>query len=177
MLRRDKEPRIEKLQQLLEENTFTFLVDFSGSSVKEIDYFKSVVRDNSADFMVAKNTLARIALGRIKNGGFDHEIASQFTKGTALIFGSDDVGSCAKAIQKYYRTHKDKFKIKAIIFDKKLYGPDDFKKFTELLSVDEVKARLLGILMSPQTRLVRVLKSVPQKFAGVVRSYIDNKSE
>jgi len=177
MLRKDKEPRIEKLQKLFREHAFTFLVDFSGSSVTEINAFKSMIRENSADFVVAKNTLARIALARILNGGFDEKIASQFTRSTGLIYGSDDIGACAKAMQKYYRSHKDKFRLKAIIYDRKLYLSDDFRKFTELFSTDEIRARLLGLLKSPQTRFVRLLRSVPQSFAGVVKSYIDSKSE
>jgi len=146
MLRKDKEPRIEKLQKLFREHAFTFLVDFSGSSVTEINAFKSMIRE-------------------------------KFTRSTGLIYGSDDIGACAKAMQKYYRSHKDKFRLKAIIYDRKLYLSDDFRKFTELFSTDEIRARLLGLLKSPQTRFVRLLRSVPQSFAGVVKSYIDSKSE
>jgi large subunit ribosomal protein L10 len=175
MLRKEKEPQIEKIKAAFDNSLFAFLVDFSGSSVSEMNDFKKLVRENKSDFMVTKNTLARIALSRSESG-HPLDISEQFVQSTAMIYGSEDIGACAKAIMKYHRGHKDKFRIKAIVFDKQLYGPENFKNFTELLSKDELRARLLGILKAPQSSFVRILKSVPQSFAGVLKSYIEKKS-
>ncbi len=175
MLRQAKEPQIEKIKSAFDSSLFAFLVDFSGSSVKELDEFKSLVRENKGDFMVTKNTLARVALTR-SEAALPNEISEQFVHSTGMVYGTDNIGACARAILKYHRKHKDKFRVKAIIFDRQLYGPDNFKSFSELLSKDELRARLLGVLVAPQSNFVRVLKSVPQGFAGVLKNYIEKKS-
>ncbi|MEP0815106.1 MAG: 50S ribosomal protein L10 [bacterium] len=176
MLRKFKEARIERIQKVFEESSFAFLVDFSKSDTVEIDQFKSAVREANADMFVAKNKLAKIATGRIEGADWVERIAPYFTSSTALVFGSSDIGSCAKAIRKFHRGHDKKMAVKAIFFDNQVFGPDKFVGFTELLSKDELRARLLGLLMAPQTNLVRLLKAAPQGFAAVVKAYAEKKA-
>ncbi|MCD6118287.1 50S ribosomal protein L10 [bacterium] len=176
MLHKEKEPRIERIVQILSKSNFAFLIDFSGNSVPEIDEFKSAIRESRGDYTVVKNTLAKVAIGRIDDPSWDSNIESCFVKSTALVYGEDDVGACAKAIEKYHKKHRDKFKVKAIIFDKQFHGPDEFKSFAGLLSMDEVKARLLGILKGAQSKFVRLLKTGPRQFAGVLRNYAEKRS-
>ncbi len=173
MLRKFKEPRIDKLQEVLSESNFAFLVDFSGTTIGAVEEFKSSVRENNGDYLVAKNTLAKVALNRLDNEDWCEEIAAYFSKSTALVFGSEDIGACAKAIKKFHKANKDKFKIKAILFDRKVYGPEEFESFTNLLTMDELKSKLLGLLMAPQSSLARVLKARQRDFAAVLKAYAE----
>ena len=176
MLRKFKEARIERIKNVFEESSFAFLVDFSKSDTVEIDQFKSAVRDASADMFVAKNKLARIATDRMEGLDWVNAIAPYLSSSTALVFGSTDIGSCAKAIRKFHRGHDKKMAVKAIVFDRQVFGPDKFVGFTELLSKDELRAKLLSILMAPQTNLVRLLKAAPQRFTAVVSAYAEKKA-
>lgn len=173
MLRKFKEPRIEKLQGILSESNFAFLVDFSGTTITMVNDFKDSVRENKGDYYVAKNTLAKVAVSRLEGEDWCEDIAGHFTLSTAIVFGSEDIGACAKAIKKFHKANKDKFKVKAILFDRKVYGPAEFENFTNLLTMDELKSKLLGLLMAPQSSLARVLKARQRDFAAVVKAYAE----
>ena len=176
MLRKFKEKRIERIRDIITGQLFTILLDFSKSPTSEIDEFKNVVRGARADLMVAKNTLAKTALKRAGGEEWMVDVARFFQGSTALVYGAEDISICAKAIRKFHRGRDKKMQVKAILFDGKVYGAEKFASFTELLSKEELRARLLGIMLAPQSNFVRVLKQIPQGMAAVVRAYSENKA-
>lgn len=175
MLRSEKEPRIERIKDVFTEHNFTILIDFAGSSVSAFDEFKTLVRGSNGEVLVAKNTLAKVALERIDDGAWCEDLKEYFVQSTALVHGGDDIGSTAKAVKKFKRSHDKGIEVKAILYNGQVYGPEKFQYFTELLSMDELKAKLVGILKAPQSKFVRLIKCVPQSFVGVIKSYIEKK--
>ena len=174
MLRKFKDSRIERIKGIFEENSFAILVDFAKSSTDEIDAFKTAVRNSSADMYVAKNTLAKTAI-KLMDEDWIKDLSPYLIQSTGLVYGAQDIGSCAKVIKKFHRGRDKKMQVKAIVFDKQVYGPDKFAGFTELLSKDELRARLLGLLMAPQSNFVRLLKAAPRSFVAVVKGYADKQ--
>ena len=72
MPRPEKTQAVDDYKQLLQEAKTVFVTDYTGLNVEEITKLRKNLRDNSVRYLVAKNTLLRIAA---KDTDFDRSQA------------------------------------------------------------------------------------------------------
>jgi len=91
---------VDKVKKYLEESNAFFITDYTGLNVEDITLLRKNLREHSVKYLVAKNTLMRIAA---KDAGFENII--EFLSGqTAIAFGVDDPAVPAKIL---YDSFKD----------------------------------------------------------------------
>jgi large subunit ribosomal protein L10 len=83
------------------------------------------------------------------------QVADQFAGQTAVVTGEADVAPVAKI----FKTFATEFKLAALrvgFVDRAVLSPEELKTLAELPPREILQAQLLGLLLSPATRLVRL---------------------
>lgn len=164
-----KKNKIENIKEKLSKAQVAIVTEYRGLSVEEITNLRRKLQKEGGDYMVTKNTLAKIAVK-----GTDYEVLADAFKGPiALAFGFEDQVSPAKILVASIKESK-KGVILAAGLDKKLLSADEAKALANLPSREEIYAKMLGCINSPATgiansmnavitQLVRTLDAVKEK--------------
>ncbi len=168
MRRKEKAKRVERIRQLFAEAEFAFLIDYLGMDVATRDSFKEELRKRGADCMVVKNTLAKRALEGMEVDGLLDALRGP----TMVVFGREDVSGSAKAIRELDRQLRElpAGKVKAIWFEGRAYPAEEFRRFTELLTQEEARAKLLGLMKGVPQRLVGALANTVARLPRVLKA-------
>jgi large subunit ribosomal protein L10 len=170
MKRQDKDARLDQYAELLEGSTFAFLTEHGKVRVTQMEKLRAQFEEMGCSMLVVKNTLARIVFER---KGID-EISAYLDGPSLLVIGKEEVSPVAKALQKVTRSNPT-LKVKAIIFDGKVYPASDFKSFQDMPTKNEIRAKLLSVFKAPISGLVRVINT-PQRMVSVLKQYADKQS-
>lgn len=170
MDRSGKQALIETLHQTLGTANLVVVTRQSGLTVAEVSDLRRKMRAAGAGYKVAKNRLAQRALKGTKYEGLD-----KLLKGpTALAYSSDPVAAAKVAVA--YANSNDKLTIVGGAMGAEVIGPDRVKALATLPSLDELRARLVGMLQTPAARIATVLQAPAGQLARVFGAYA-KKSE
>lgn len=140
-----------------------FVVGFDGISVAQVDDLRRRIRENGGHYRVVKN---RVAL-RVLDGTGLEELKEHFEGMTAVAYHSEDAVGLAKALNDFAKEHPV-LTFKAGLVNGQTVSGDDVKKIAGLPSREELVAKLLFLLQSPLSRLVRGLAAIPRELVVVV---------
>lgn len=168
MDRREKASSIARLEGLASRYPFMFFVRQSGVSVGKMVSFRRKVRESGGEFLVVKNSLAKRAAGL--------EAARDIFSGpTAVLFSGDPVAS-AKLVVSFAKDHKG-FVVAGGLGSGKLLDVKRVEVVSELPSLEQMRAKLLGTLLAPATQLVSVLQETSRGFVRVLDAYCRKSQE
>jgi large subunit ribosomal protein L10 len=168
--RAEKKAAIATLNEGFKASTVVVVAHYSGLTVAQMQTLRKQMKLAGATVKVAKNRLARIALD-----GTDVASIGALLKGPALIASSRDPIAAPKVAIDFAKTH-EKFVILGGAMGKTALNPDGVKALASLPSLDELRARLVGLLVAPATKIAQVVNAPALKLARVVQAYAD-KSE
>ena len=94
MLRQEKVESVAGLKQLFEDAGAFFITDYQGLNVADMTVLRKNLRENNVKFLVAKNTLFRLAA---KDAGVEG-VDEHFNGPTAIAFAMDDPSMAAKIL-------------------------------------------------------------------------------
>ncbi len=123
------------------------------------------MRDTGASFKVTKNRLTKLAL---KDS--DKTPLSDLFKGPTAIGFSEDPVSAPKAIAKFAKDN-DNLVILGGMMGETVLDVDGVKELASLPSLDEIRAKLVGIINTPATRIAGVLQAPAGQVARVIGAY------
>lgn len=148
-----------------------YVTEYLGLSMKQIDDLRTKVRESGGEFHIVKNTLGKVAF---KQAGLPE--AEKFLEGsTAIVFAYDHVPELAKTISDFART-SDFVKIKGGYFEKNLISAAEVVALAELPPLPIMRARLLGVIMAPASKLARTLAEPARQVATVLKAYADQEA-
>ena len=147
-----KAATIDELEARLGRAQLTIMTDYRGLKVADLQGFRATLRPVGAEFRVAKNTLTTIAAGRTGIDGLDELLAGP----TGLVIAYDDPVGASKAVADFVRTSRI-MTVKGGVFGDRLLTAEDVESLATMPSQDELRARLLGMLVSPLSRTLGVL--------------------
>lgn len=167
-----KANKIESIKEQLKKAQVAIVTEYRGFSVEEITKLRRELQKEDGEYMVTKNTLAKIAVK-----GTEFEVLSDVLKGPiALAFGFKDQVSPAKIMANFIKAAK-KGEIIAAALDGKLFSAAEAKALANLPSREELYAKMLGCINSPAsgianstnavlTQLVRAMDAVREQKAS-----------
>ncbi len=165
MERNTKEEIVEALRGVFESTNLVVVTQFSGLSVVEASDLRRQMRAAGAIFRVTKNRLAKRAL----EGTPFATISDLFTGSSAIAYSDDPVAAARVAVA--YAGSNDKL----VVVGGALAGdPLDragIRSLAELPSLDALRARLMGLLNTPATRIASILQAPAGQLARVVNAY------
>jgi large subunit ribosomal protein L10 len=169
MKRTEKETKVQTYGDALETASFAILTEFGKTPVVAVEKLRLQLEEIGCKAVVMKNTLARIVFER---QGFE-EVTEYLVGPTMMFYGTDEIAPVAKLVQKLGR-ERSAFKVKAILFDGKVYGGAEFSTFTSMPTTQELRGSLVGVMLAPIVQFVRVLNA-PQRIACVLKAYADKR--
>ncbi len=155
MATKRKHQLVDRISQLLAESKFIIATDYRGLTVTEITELRHQLRNIGTEYHVVKNTLTKLAA---ENTG-KQELCQLLTGPTALAFGHENMPELAKALLDYIRISKTSVSIKGALLDDRLVGIDQVRSLATLPSIEVLRAKLLGVLISPVFSLQNVLSA------------------
>ncbi len=167
MDRAQKREQVAELKQTFSETSVVVVTRNLGLSVAQSTDLRLRMRDAGAQFKVAKNRLALIAL----DGTRYSSIGDLLTGPTALATSTDPVAAAKVAVD-FART-TDKFEIVGGAMGDTLLDASGVRALAELPSLDELRAKLLALINTPAARLVGVLQAPGGQLARVLAAYSD----
>ena len=165
MSRAQKETEIQELGNTFANDELVVVAEYSGLTVVEMSDLRAKLRAEGAKFKVTKNSLAKIA---IKGTKFE-EIANLFTGPTGMATSVDPVAA-AKVAYNFAKTN-DKFKIMGGALGSKVLDDKEIEQLAKLPSLDEIRSKLVGLLVAAPTKLAGVLQAPAQELVGVTAAY------
>ena len=167
MERAQKQRLVETLQQDLADTACVVVTHQSGLTVAEATQLRRQMRAAGAHFRVTKNRLAKRALDGTPFAG----LTPLFAGPTAIAFSRDPVAAAKVAVE--YANRNDKLTIIGGGLAGEVIDAAGVKELAALPSLDELRARLIGLLVAPATRVARVLQAPAGQVARVLAAYAE----
>lgn len=167
--RKLKETAVSEVSKSLETAEVIVVTQNNGLTVEEVTDLRRKARAAGATYKVEKNTLVKLA---IKDGKFAK--ADNLLSGPTAITYSKDPVAAAKVINNFSKTN-EKLVILGGVFGGNALDVDAVKTLASLPSLDEVRAKIIGLLKAPATKIACVLTAPAAQTARVIGAYANKK--
>ncbi len=166
MKREEKGQLISALNEDLKASEIVVVTLNKGLTVAKTTELRSLIRQGGASYRVVKNRLSRLAF---KDTSF--EGLSDLMKGpTGLAFSADPIAA-AKAVAEFAKKNDGKFEILGGCLNGKVMSVEEVKALASLPSLDELRAKILGVINAPATKVACVLQAPASQVARVMGAY------
>ena len=150
-MRPEKASIVSELSETLKRSPFVLVTDYRGMKVADFGELRNRLAPTRAEVHVVKNNFLKLAMA---DSGFP-EVGDQFVGQTAVVTGEADVAPVAKI----FKSFANEFKLAALrvgFVDRVVLSTAELETLAELPTREILQAQLLGLLLSPATRLVRL---------------------
>lgn len=166
-----KTEKIDALKSKLEKAKVAVVTEYKGLSVEEIQKLRRALQKEGGDYMVTKNTLAKIAVK-----GTEFEALTEVFKGPiALAFGYEDEVSPAKVVAKFIKETK-KGVILGAGLEGNLLSAKEAEALASLPSKEELLAKILGSINSPASGIALSVNAVMASLTRAIAAVRDQKA-
>ena len=170
MLRAEKALLIDDLNAIFGRSGVVVVTHYKGMTVAEMGALRGQMRAAGASLRVTKNRLAKRAL----EGTPFAPIGDLFAGPTAIAVSSDPTAAPKVAVE--FARRNDKLQIVGGGLAGTLLDANAVRALAELPSLDEMRARLVGLLNAPASRIVGVLQAPAAQVARVLQAFADKQA-
>ena len=165
MDRAEKREFVTGLNSVFQSTGSVVVAHYAGLTVAQMNDFRSKMRSAGGTVKVAKNRLAKIALQ-----GTDSESMQALFKGQTLIAYSDDPVAAPKVALEFAKTN-DNLVILGGSMGATGLDADGVKALASMPSLDELRAKIVGMIQTPATRIAAVVNAPAGQLARVFGAY------
>ena len=165
MDRAEKKEAVASLHDVFTTTSVVVVAQYSGLTVAQMQRLRKQMKAAGASVQVAKNRLAQIALK-----GTDVASISPLLKGPTLIAYSADPVAAAKAAVAFAKDH-EKFVVLGGAMGKTELDLKGVQALATLPSLDELRAKLIGLISAPSTKIAQLVNAPAAKVARVISAY------
>ncbi len=165
MDRAAKSEAVTSLGELFKATKVVVVAHYSGLTVAQMQTLRRQMKQAGASVKVAKNRLAKIALE-----GSDVASIAPLLKGPALIAYSGDPVAAPKVAVDFAKAN-ERFVILGGAMGKTSLNAEGVKALASLPSLDELRAKLVGLIQAPATKIAQVINAPGAQLARVVQAY------
>ena len=165
MDRAEKKESIAALKEAFQASKVVVVAHYSGLTVAQMQTLRRQMKQAGASVKVAKNRLAKIALE-----GSDVASIASLLKGPTVIALSDDPVAAPKVAIDFAKVN-EQFVILGGAMGKTALNVDGVKQLASLPSLDELRAKIVGLIQAPATKIAQVVNAPAAKVARVVQAY------
>lgn len=160
MNREEKTELLNMLHGVFSNAESVVITEYLGLTVAEADELRNKVRDAGASLRVTKNRIARLAVKDTKFEG----LADLFKGPVAMAYANDPIAACKACVE--FAKNNEKLVIVGGALSDKALTLDEIKELAAIPSMDELRAKLVGLLQAPAAKLARVTKAYSEKEAA-----------
>ena len=165
MDRSQKAESVAQLNAVFNEVGVVVVTRNLGLSVGQSTALRAKMRDAGGTYKVAKNRLAKLALKDTQYQGLEDLL----TGPTALAWSTDPV-TAAKAAVDFAKTN-DKLEIVGGSMGGQMLDADGIKALASMPSLDELRAKIVGLVNAPATKVAQLVNAPAAKLARVFGAY------
>lgn len=160
MNRDEKTQLLSELHELFNGAELVVVSHYKGLTVAEVSALRDNIRKAGAGFRVTKNRITKLALKDTK-----FEALTDLFKGpTAIAFANDPISAC-KACVEFAKTN-EKLIVVGGAMGTGVLSIEEINRLATIPSMDELRAKLIGLLQAPAAQLARVTKAYSEKEAA-----------
>ena len=163
-MRPEKTSIVSDISEKLKRSPFVLVTDYQRMKVGDFSELRSRLAPMGAEVHVVKNNFLKRAM---TESGFP-DAGENLTGQTAVVTGENDVAPVARI----FKTFATEFKIATLkigFVDRVILSAAELETLAELPAREVLQARLLGLLLSPATRLVRLLNEPGSALARLLK--------
>jgi len=164
-MRPEKASVVSDLSEKLTRSPFLLVTDYQRMKVDQFGELRNRLAPARAEMRVVKNSFLKRAMA---DTGMP-DVADKLIGQTAIVLGESDVAPVAKILKAFAAEFKIAT-LKVGVVDKALLSTAEVEALAELPSREILLSQLLGLLLAPATRLVRVLNEPASAFARVLKA-------
>lgn len=157
MKREEKQKLISELNAVFNSSALVVVTLNKGLTMAETTELRNAVRQDGASYKVTKNRLTKLALA----GTPCESIQDLMTGATAIAYSADNI-SAARAVVKMAKSN-DKLEVVGGVMDGKKIDVKTIQALAALPSLDELRGKLVGLLVAPAGAIARVAKAYSEK--------------
>lgn len=171
MDRAAKKELVTALNGVFKDTSVVVVAHYSGLNVAQMQTLRRQMKHAGAAVKVAKNRLAKIALE-----GTDAAVIVPLLKGPTLIAYSGDPVAAPKVAVDFAKTN-ERFVILGGAMGKTALDSNAVKALAALPSLDELRAKIVGLIQAPATKIAQVVIAPATKVARVVQACASKAEE
>jgi large subunit ribosomal protein L10 len=159
MNKEQKKNYIAEMAANFENSEAVLVTHYQGLTVKQLDELRKQMREQGIQFKITKNRITKLALEKTKC----KDLANLFTGPTAVALSKDAI-STAKILTKFSKENNN-LKILGGIMGKEILDDAAVANVATLQTLDEARAKIIGILRSPAQKITSILLAPASKIA------------
>ena len=159
MNKEKKSNYIKTMTTQFDKSEAVIVAHYQGLTVKQLDELRKIMRKHGIIFKITKNRITKLALEKTKC----KELSDLFSGPTAVALSNDAITS-AKILTNFSKDNKN-LKILGGIMGNDILDVAGVKKFATLPSLEEARAKIVGILRSPAQKITSILLAPASKIA------------
>jgi large subunit ribosomal protein L10 len=165
--RAEKSEAVATLNAVFKDTSTIVVAHYAGLSVADMTALRAKMRDAGAGVKVAKNRLAKLALK-----GTEAEGIADLFKGPTVIAYSKDPVAAPKVATDFAKAH-EKLVILGGAMGRTALDPNGVKALATMPSLDELRAKLIGLVQAPATKIAQLSTAPAAKLARVFGAYAE----
>ncbi len=165
MNRAEKRESVDELSQVFKTSGVIVVAHYSGLTVSQMTDLRRRASGAGAALKVAKNRLAKIALE-----GTEVAHLGDLLKGPTVLAYSEDPVAATKVVSDFAKGN-DKLVILGGAMGASALNPAAVKQLASLPSLDELRAKIVGLVQAPATKLAQLSTAPAAKLARVFGAY------
>lgn len=164
MDRAAKRELVSALNSAFKDSGAIVVAHYAGLTVAQMTDYRRRIKEAGGQVKVAKNRLAKLALKDTDAAG----VADLFKGPTCVAFSKDPVAAAKVAVK--YAKENNKLVILGGAMGNTVLNPDAVRALAELPSLDELRAKIIGLLTAPAAKIARTIKEPGAKLARVIQA-------
>ena len=159
MNKEKKKTYINEMTAQFDKSEAVIVAHYQGLTVKQLDELRSKMREQGVIFKITKNRITKLALEKTKC----KKLSNLFSGPTAVALSKDAITS-AKILTNFSKENKN-LKILGGIMGNDILDVAGVKNVATLPTLDEARAKIVGILRSPAQKIASILLAPASKIA------------
>jgi large subunit ribosomal protein L10 len=164
-MRQEKKYLTQEYVARLNASPFFIVVNYTGLKVGALTELRKRLQKSGAELHIVKNSVFRIAAQEAQIGDLNGSLAGML----AVVTGQKDISAAAKVL-KTFASEFEKPKIQFGFLGNQRLAQDQILALADLPSLEVLRAKLLGVLQAPATKLVVLLNTPASQLARVIKA-------
>ena len=164
-MRPEKTNIVSDLSKELNDSSFVLVTDYQHMKVDDFSELRKRLAAAGAQVHVVKNSFLKRAMADSGLSAGNGELTGQ----TAIVTGDKDVAPVAKVLKTFAAEFK-KAILKLGFIDRSQVPTKEIEQLADLPPREILQAQLLGLLLSPATKLVRLFNEPAASLARLLKA-------
>lgn len=161
---------VARIKEMFVGNNAYFVTDYQGLNVAEMTTLRKNLREQNIKFIIAKNTLVRVASEQAGVAGIQEHLNGP----TAIAFTKEDAAVAAKILHDSFK-ERELPRMKVFVVEEEVFPGDDIQRLADLPTKDELLGMIASAVEAPVKNVAVLVDAFFQGLLGVIEALAEKK--